>query len=320
MLLRAPTLADLPAISAIYNAEVAGGTATWQTEPESLEDRAEWMRAHAPDRHPVLVADAGGEVAGWGSLSPYNSRGGWAPTVECSVYVAAAHRGAGLGRVLLDALCRQGALLGYGVVLALVSADNAASIAMCEAEGFFEAGRMLQVGRKFGRSLDCVVLERFLRERAGAVVRDAEGRVLFIRRELGGELWWTLPGGTVEPGETPEEAARREVLEETGLEVRLGPLGYRVFHHGRIQRYFAATVLRVVTDGGTGPEYTPERIAARGTYTPEWLTPAEVGVRRCVPPPLAAAVARDEAWPQCPRTLYDEPVPLGVGRAAAPGA
>lgn len=316
MLVRLATPADLPAITAIYNAEVLGGTATWQTEPETAAQRAAWFAAHAPDRHPVLVAVAGEELAGWGSLSPFNARGGWAGTLECSVYVAPTHRGAGVGRLILDSLCRRGSLLGHAAVLALVSGDNAASIAMCEREGFFQAGRLLQVGRKFGRTLDCVVLQRFLRERAGAVVGDGAGRTLFLRRELNGALWWVVPGGTVEAGETPEEAARREVLEETGLLVRLGPLGYRIFRHGRIQRYFSATVERQVSPTGAGPEFAPERIALRGTYTPEWLTPAEVAARHCVPPPLAEAVARGEPWPVEPRTLYDEPVPAAAFRPA----
>ena len=318
MSIRAATVADLPVINSIYNAEVGGGTATWATEPVSLEERAAWLRAHAPERHPVLVTEVGGEVVAWGSLSPYSPRGGWSGTVECSVYVAAAHRGGGHGRRMLDALCRRGAHLGLRVVVAAISADNPASLRMCVREGFFEVGRLLQTGSKFGRTLDCVLLQRYLRERAGAVVRDEQGRTLFIRRELGGQQWWILPGGTVEPGETPEAAATRELLEETGLEVRLGPLGYRVFRHGRIQHYFSAVVVAVVTQGGTGPEYSPERLATRGTYTPEWLTAAEIAARPCVPPPVAGPLGRGEAWPEAPRTCYDVPVPPAAQRYQDP--
>ena len=314
MPLRPAAEADLPAITSIYNAEVVCSTSTWDTEPVSLDERRAWLLAHPPQRHPVLVLEEDGAVVAWGSLSPFSERCGWAGTVVCSVYVAGERRGRGRGRLVLDGLCRRGAELGHQVAVAMISADNAASVRMCAAEGFFEAGRLWGVGRKFDRSLDCVLLQRYLRERAGAVVRDAEGRSLWIRREHNGDAWWILPGGSVEPGETPEATARRELLEETGLDVRLGPLGYRVLRHGRVQRYFAAEVVRVAGPAGTGPEYDAALAHRRGRATPEWLSPSEVASRRCVPPPVAAALVRGEPWPQPPLTLEDERVPAAVRR------
>ena len=60
---------------------------------------------------------------------------------------------------------------------------------------------------------------------AGAVVRDGSGRLLLVRRGRPPSAGlWSLPGGRVEPGETPAEAAVREVREETGLDVALGHL------------------------------------------------------------------------------------------------
>ncbi len=309
MRIRPASPADLPAITEIYNAEVMGSTATWDMEPVTLEERGRWLADHPASRFPVLVADVEGTVAAWGSLSPHSARPGWAPTVECSVYVGSAWRGRGLGSVVLDALCAAGAEIGHAVVLARISADNLASQRMCAKEGFFEVGRMLGVGRKFGRSLDCVILQRYLRRRAGAVVIDPAGRVLFIRREREGQVWWTLPGGTVEPGEGPAEAAAREVLEESGLEVRLGPLGHRIFRHGRLQLYYLAEPVRQVHPGGTGPEFAPGVADTRGTYTPEWLTRQEISERTCVPAPVAAALVQGAAWPDAPQTHYEDPVP-----------
>jgi 8-oxo-dGTP diphosphatase len=72
---------------------------------------------------------------------------------------------------------------------------------------------------------------------AGAIVRDEAGRILVVRRanEPAAGLW-SVPGGRVEPGETPAEAAAREVREETGLDVEVGeevlvvPIGDYVVH------------------------------------------------------------------------------------------
>ena len=67
----------------------------------------------------------------------------------------------------------------------------------------------------------------------GAVATDAQGRLLMIRRghEPGAGLW-SIPGGRIEPGETDAAALAREMLEETGLEVEVGPLLGRVRRPG----------------------------------------------------------------------------------------
>jgi L-amino acid N-acyltransferase YncA len=160
--IRLAEAADLAAISEIYNYYVLHSTCTYQLEPERLEDRRRWfdVRTHA---HPVTVAETEG-VVGWGSLSPWNPRAGYARTVEFSVYVRHDSHRKGLGRQIVEDLIDRARNLGHHVVIGGASADQTASIALQESLGFERVGCLKQVGRKFGRWLDVVYMQLLLDE------------------------------------------------------------------------------------------------------------------------------------------------------------
>ena len=102
MNIRPATFDDLPGILEIYNDAVLNTTATYDCAPRTLEHRVAWFEEHERQRLPVFVAvDAAGRVLGWSSLSRYHDRRGYQFTVENSVYVAAAERGRGVGKLLL---------------------------------------------------------------------------------------------------------------------------------------------------------------------------------------------------------------------------
>jgi L-amino acid N-acyltransferase YncA len=141
-------------LRAIYNREVESGTATFDITPRSLEEQLEWIAEHS-GAHPAVVAVTDeGEVVGFGSLSPYRPRAAYSTSVEDSVYVAEAFQGLGIGRAVLEELLR--------AVLARIAGDNEASVALHAACGFELIGTEHEVGRKFGRWLDVVCMERLI--------------------------------------------------------------------------------------------------------------------------------------------------------------
>jgi phosphinothricin acetyltransferase len=152
---------DAEAIRAIYNVEVTESTNTFDLVPRTAEQQHAWLAEHA-GAHPAVVAVRDGEVVGYGSLSPYKERPAYATTVEDSLFVHRAHRGEGVGRRLLEELVRLAADHGFHAVIARIVGDNAASIRVHEACGFEPVGTEREVGRKFGRWLDVVELQKLL--------------------------------------------------------------------------------------------------------------------------------------------------------------
>ncbi len=153
---------DGEAIRRIYNREVTESTATLDLVPRDAADQARWMDDHAGAYAAVVAVDADGEVAGFASLSPYRARPGYSTTVEDSVYVDAAHRGRGVGRLLLSELVRLAQTSGFHAVMARITAPQEPSLALHRSCGFELVGVEREVGRKFGRWLDVALVQRLL--------------------------------------------------------------------------------------------------------------------------------------------------------------
>ena len=152
---------DAEAIRAIYNVEVLGSTVTFDLVPRTLDEQVVWLDEHAGG-HPAIVAADGPVVVGFGSLSPYRNRPAYATTVEDSVYVHRDHRGRGIGRLLLDELAGLGRDHGFHAVIARIVGGHEASIALHQACGFEHVGVEREIGRKFKRWLDVMLMERLL--------------------------------------------------------------------------------------------------------------------------------------------------------------
>jgi L-amino acid N-acyltransferase YncA len=152
---------DADAIRAIYNREVLESTVTFDMVPRTVEEQRDWIDEHR-GAHPALVALDGDTIVGFGSLSPYRPRPAYRPTVEDSVYVHHDHRGRGYGRLLLEELIRRGVDHGFHTVVARIVGNHEASIALHARCGFEHAGTEREVGRKFNRWLDVVLMQRML--------------------------------------------------------------------------------------------------------------------------------------------------------------
>ena len=153
---------DAEAIRSIYNPEVLESTVTFDLVPRSLEEQVAWLDEHSGG-HPAIVAtDADDLVVGFGSLSPYRPRAAYSPTVEDSVYVHREHRGNGVGFALLAELVRLGGAHGFHSAIARIVGNHEASIALHARCGFATIGTEREVGRKFGRWLDVVLMQCLL--------------------------------------------------------------------------------------------------------------------------------------------------------------
>ncbi len=154
--------ADLPAILAITNDAIRTGTALWTITPETPGSRRDWMAGRRADGFPVLVAERAGAVVGFGSYGRFRPHEGYARTVEHSLYVDRTARRAGVGGALLQALLQAAARGGLHVMIGGIEAQNAASIALHERAGFARAALLPQVGRKFDRWLDLLLMHKRL--------------------------------------------------------------------------------------------------------------------------------------------------------------
>ena len=164
--IRNATEADLPAILAITNDAILNTTSSWNVHPTTLEARRQWLAERQAAGLPVLVGVIGGDVAGFGSYGSFRAWDGYRLTVEHSIYVDATFRRRGVGRLLLAGLIEHATEAGMHVMMGVISADNEISIALHEQFGFTVTGRLPEVGRKFDRWLDLVLMQKMLAQLA----------------------------------------------------------------------------------------------------------------------------------------------------------
>jgi len=156
------SIEHLEAITDIYNQAVLTTTATFDTEPISLDEQKIWFAEHN-EKFPIFVALKHGKVVGWASLSRWSGRCAYSDTAEISIYIKEGFRGKGIGTKLLKRVLDEGKKGGIHTVLARIAEGSDASIRLHQNAGFEYVGVMKEVGKKFGKLLDVHLLQLILK-------------------------------------------------------------------------------------------------------------------------------------------------------------
>lgn len=165
-MIRSAIPADAAAIAAIYAHHVLHGTASFETEPPTVEFWTNKIGDLIARNWPFLVAERDGVVTGYAYATQFRDRAAYAHTCENSIYIADRCRGSGIGTALLGALIEAAKAAGFTQMIAVIGGGEPASVALHSKCGFEHAGRMKNVGRKFGRLLDTVYMQRALEDQA----------------------------------------------------------------------------------------------------------------------------------------------------------
>jgi phosphinothricin acetyltransferase len=144
-----------PQILAILNDAIANTTALYDYQPRTMESMAAWFAAKRRGNFPVIGARTdSGELAGFASYGVFRAWPAYKYSVEHSVYVSAAHRGRGVGKLLLRRVIEKAQDQDYHTLIGCIDSQNPASVALHKSLGFQHVGTIRQVGFKFGRWLD----------------------------------------------------------------------------------------------------------------------------------------------------------------------
>ena len=162
MKLRAAGRQDAQAIATIWNGYIRDTAATFTTAQKSAADVAGLIAARQSGGACTFVADEAGALVGFATAGAFRGGPGYRYTLEHSVLLAPQARGRGTGRALMARLEAAAHAGGAHVLVAGVSGENAAGLAFHRAIGFETVGRMPQVGRKFGRWMDLVLMQKIL--------------------------------------------------------------------------------------------------------------------------------------------------------------
>lgn len=163
MIIRPVRPGDAAALAAIYAHHVLHGTASYETVPPSAGEMAGRIARVANAGWPWLVAqDNSGALLGYAYATQFRDRAAYRFVCEDSIYIRHDCRGQGLGKALLAALVEACEAAGFRQMIAVIGGAEPASEALHARLGFVGAGRLRGIGRKHGRWLDTLYMQRGL--------------------------------------------------------------------------------------------------------------------------------------------------------------
>lgn len=160
-MIRPATPADVPAITAIINQVIRETTITVTSVEKSEQDVLAMIAERRALGHELFVADENG-VMGYASYAQFRPSPGYVRTMEHSVALTAQGQGRGFGRALVQAVETHAQAAGAHVMVAAITADNSQSISFHKGLGYQHVGLLPQVGYKFGRYHDLVLMQKIL--------------------------------------------------------------------------------------------------------------------------------------------------------------
>lgn len=161
--LRDATLADLPAIVAIYNTTIASRMVTADLEPVTVAARRPWFDLHnIPSRPLWVLCDSTGVVCAWLSFDTFFARAAYDGTAMIGIYLAPEYRRRGLGRALLLTAVERAPSLGLHSLIGYIFAHNEPSLRLFETHGFARWAHLPRIAVLDGVERDLIIVGRRL--------------------------------------------------------------------------------------------------------------------------------------------------------------
>ena len=162
VILRSFTKDDIAAITKIYAFYVENSAVSFDLVAPSEADIAKKYLGMVAQNHPLIIAEIDGMVAGFAYASSYRSRPAYRFTCENSIYIDPNMRGRGLGNLLMSELLKQAKQVGFNQMIAIITSDVGASIALHKKYGFEILGEFPELGYKFDKWHDIIHMQKKL--------------------------------------------------------------------------------------------------------------------------------------------------------------